>query len=78
MVGNKDAEAKFASSFATLSYKPKYVTALYNYYSGVPEDLVFEEGDKIEIIEELGGEWIKGLLNGREGLVPLTYVEREY
>uniref|UniRef100_A0AC34GPT6 SH3 domain-containing protein n=1 Tax=Panagrolaimus sp. ES5 TaxID=591445 RepID=A0AC34GPT6_9BILA len=78
MIANKDAESKFANSLAQLSYKPKFVTALYNYYSGVPEDLVFEEGDKIQIIEELGDEWIKGLLNGREGLVPLTYVEREY
>uniref|UniRef100_A0A914Z1V3 SH3 domain-containing protein n=1 Tax=Panagrolaimus superbus TaxID=310955 RepID=A0A914Z1V3_9BILA len=78
MVANKDAESKFANSLAQLSYKPKFVTALYNYYSGVPEDLVFEEGDKIQIIEELSDEWIKGLLDGREGLVPLTYVEREY
>ena len=73
----KGSDSNLADSFAKLSYKPRFVTALYNYYSGVPEDLVFEEGDKIQIVEEMGSEWIKGSLNGREGLVPLTYVERD-
>uniref|UniRef100_A0AC34PW85 SH3 domain-containing protein n=1 Tax=Panagrolaimus sp. JU765 TaxID=591449 RepID=A0AC34PW85_9BILA len=65
-----------ADSFSKLSFKPKFVTALYNYCSGIPEDLVFETGDVIQILEEVNGEWIKGSLDGRVGLVPLTYVER--
>ena len=77
MAQKEAAGNNFASSFATLSFKPKFVTAIYHYYSGVPEDLVFGPGDKIQIIEEIGNDWIKGSLDGREGLVPLTYVERD-
>uniref|UniRef100_A0A7E4ZRK4 SH3 domain-containing protein n=1 Tax=Panagrellus redivivus TaxID=6233 RepID=A0A7E4ZRK4_PANRE len=65
-----------ADSMAKLSFKPKFVTALYNYYSGVPDDLVFEAGDVIQVVEELDDQWVKGYLDGRTGLVPLTYVER--
>jgi hypothetical protein len=54
----------------------KTVTALYNYNSGVPEDLQFFANDRIEVVEEMCAEWIKGRLRGKEGLVPITYVQR--
>lgn len=55
----------------------KTATALFDYNSGVEEDLLFCANDVIEIVEEMdGGEWIRGRLHGRTGLVPLTYVRR--
>ncbi|KAI6177133.1 hypothetical protein M3Y97_00873800 [Aphelenchoides bicaudatus] len=53
----------------------KTVVALYDYNSGVADDLVFFANDVIEVVEEMD-EWIKGRLHGIEGLVPLTYVQR--
>lgn len=43
------------------------VTALYDYNSGVPDDLAFCANDVIEIVEEVGIDWMKGRLNGRSG-----------
>jgi hypothetical protein len=41
-----------------------------------PDDLKFDAGDVIEIVEELNADWYKGRFNGREGLVPSSYVEK--
>lgn len=56
--------------------KAATVTALYDYASEVADDLQFRANDTIEIVEELNAEWIRGRLNGRVGLVPMTYVQR--
>lgn len=40
-----------------------------------PEDLVFEDGDVIKLLERVGPEWRKGELNGKVGLFPLSFVE---
>jgi hypothetical protein len=52
------------------------VTALYDYDSGVPDDLKFRAGDKIEVVAEMSSDWLKGRLNGNIGLVPITYISR--
>lgn len=39
------------------------------------EDLVFEEGDVIRLLERVGPEWRRGELNGHKGLFPLAFVE---
>ncbi|KAI6188502.1 hypothetical protein M3Y98_00361800 [Aphelenchoides besseyi] len=54
----------------------KTVTALYDYNSGVPEDLQFKAGDVIEVVSEVNADWISGRLNNKTGLLPLTYVQR--
>ncbi|EJU02703.1 SH3-domain-containing protein [Dacryopinax primogenitus] len=46
------------------------------YNSGDPQDLVFQEGDVIDIVEETNGDWWKGRLNGREGLLPANYMTK--
>ena len=40
-----------------------------------PEDLVFEDGDVIKLLERVGPEWRRGELNGKVGLFPLSFVE---
>uniref|UniRef100_A0A915AVK1 SH3 domain-containing protein n=1 Tax=Parascaris univalens TaxID=6257 RepID=A0A915AVK1_PARUN len=50
------------------------VVAAYDYNSGVADDLIFRQGDIIEVVERVGAEWIKGRLNGAVGLVPCTYI----
>lgn len=40
-----------------------------------PEDLVFEDGDVIKLLERVGPEWRKGELDGKVGLFPLSFVE---
>ncbi|VDM42282.1 unnamed protein product [Toxocara canis] len=57
-----------------ISTAKETVTAAYDYNSGVADDLVFRQGDVIEVVERVGPEWIKGRLNGAVGLVPCTYV----
>ncbi|CAD5216517.1 unnamed protein product [Bursaphelenchus okinawaensis] len=52
------------------------VVALYDYDSTVAEDLSFKANDNIDVVEEMGQDWIRGSLNGKTGLVPLTYVQR--
>lgn len=64
-----------ADSLAKLSFKPRFVTAMYGYCSGIADDLIFEPGDVIQVVEQVNDEWIKGMLNGKTGLVPLTYVQ---
>jgi hypothetical protein len=45
-------------------------------YNGDADDLQFDAGDVIEIVEELNADWYKGRLDGREGLLPASYVEK--
>ncbi|KAJ8072548.1 hypothetical protein PM082_016107 [Marasmius tenuissimus] len=45
--------------------------------SGVnPDELSFNAGDIIEIVEETTGDWWTGRVNGQEGLFPSSYVDR--
>ncbi len=52
------------------------VTALYDYNSGIADDLTFFAGDEILVKEKVNDDWIRGQINGRTGLVPLTFVTR--
>ena len=40
------------------------------------DDLSFEAGDIIEIVEETNADWWTGRVNGKQGLFPSAYVER--
>ncbi|VDK73851.1 unnamed protein product [Litomosoides sigmodontis] len=53
----------------------KYIHALYDYNSAVEGDLIFRAGDRIEVLEWVSGDWLRGKLNGKIGLVPRTYIE---
>ena len=52
------------------------LVAVYDFKGDGPEELVFFEGDKIELIEEFSDGWAKGRLcddTQGEGLFPLNY-----
>lgn len=51
------------------------VVALYNYDTGKPGDLVFQEGDIIYLTSRNEDGWCEGVLNGVKGYFPGNYVE---
>ncbi|XP_026119566.1 ABI family, member 3a isoform X1 [Carassius auratus] len=51
------------------------VVALYNYDTGKPGDLVFQEGDIIYLTSRNEDGWCEGFLNGVKGFFPGNYVE---
>ncbi|GAA5876112.1 hypothetical protein JCM1840_002772 [Sporobolomyces johnsonii] len=51
--------------------------ALYDFEGAQPEDLPFREGDRITIVEIVSDDWWKGELNGRTGILPVSYVQME-
>ncbi|XP_016431711.1 abl interactor 1-like isoform X4 [Sinocyclocheilus rhinocerous] len=51
------------------------VVALYNYDTGKPGDLVFQEGDIIYLTSRNEDGWCEGVLNGVMGYFPGNYVE---
>ncbi|XP_067238218.1 ABI family, member 3a [Chanodichthys erythropterus] len=59
---------------APVDYLEK-VVALYNYETGKPGDLVFQEGDIIYLTSRNEDGWCEGVLNGVKGYFPGNYVE---
>ena len=45
--------------------------AMYSYQPEHPDDLGFEVGDLISVLEQTG-DWWKGELNGKQGFVPFV------
>ncbi|ESN98995.1 hypothetical protein HELRODRAFT_67445, partial [Helobdella robusta] len=50
------------------------VVAMYNYQGQADDDLSFEEGNVINLIEKTNSDWWKGELNGAVGIFPANYV----
>ncbi|KAI8825702.1 uncharacterized protein EV422DRAFT_137250 [Fimicolochytrium jonesii] len=52
--------------------------AIYDFEADLPEEVELKAGDRIRVLEAegSGGEWWFGLVNGKEGWFPGTYVER--
>jgi len=67
---NKDSKETHSKPGHTLQCK-----ALFDYNSGVAEDLSFSVGDVIEVYEKISDEWIKGKLHGQVGMFPSAFVE---
>lgn len=64
----ESAQQQQQSNFGTL-------TALYDYSSGVSDDLEFKANDIIQVISKTQSlEWVMGKLGNKTGLVPMTYV----
>ncbi|KAM3825771.1 LOW QUALITY PROTEIN: NADPH oxidase activator 1 [Vipera latastei] len=46
-----------------------------SYTSDAPEDLNFKDGDVLEVLSEVNGEWLEGRCNGRTGIFPKLFAE---
>jgi SH3 domain-containing protein 19 len=50
--------------------------ARYNYVDvETDDDLAFEKGDIIKLLEKVDSEWYRGELEGKQGLFPVSYVD---
>jgi endophilin-A len=47
---------------------------LYNFDAENPAELSFKEGDIILLKSQIDGNWYEGMLNGRTGYFPVSYV----
>lgn len=61
--------------FQTPQSNVEWVVALYDYTGQSEDDLSFQQGDSILVIQHLDDGWSSGRLNGREGLFPRAFVE---
>ncbi len=57
----------------TPSNQPSCV-AMYDFEAENPGELSFKEGDKIFLKSQIDDNWFDGMLNGRSGYFPVTYV----
>ncbi|XP_056147768.1 NADPH oxidase activator 1-like [Lampris incognitus] len=53
------------------------MVALYDYAAEGPEDLVFSEGDTVDILSEVNEEWLEGHCAGNIGIFPRCFAYRE-
>ncbi|XP_031559692.1 osteoclast-stimulating factor 1-like [Actinia tenebrosa] len=51
------------------------VRACYNYTASQPDELSFEEGDILYILDKGDGQWWKAKVGKKTGLIPSNYVE---
>ncbi|KAE9417626.1 hypothetical protein Angca_002398, partial [Angiostrongylus cantonensis] len=61
-------------SFVSSPSTAVIATAIYDYFSNTPGDLTFRMHDQIVATERIGPEWLRGSLNGREGIFPANFV----
>ncbi|XP_053977473.1 SH3 domain-containing protein 19-like isoform X2 [Hylaeus volcanicus] len=52
------------------------VTAIYSFKGEAPEDLTFNEGEKITVLSRISEDWLYGEYRGRKGQFPVNYVNR--
>ena len=49
--------------------------ALYDYFGEDEDDLQFQEGDLITLLDRVDENWFLGELNGRNGIFPANHVQ---
>ncbi|XP_033743837.1 SH3 domain-containing protein 19-like isoform X2 [Pecten maximus] len=54
-----------------------YCVALHSFSGEADDELSFSEGDRIQILENLGSDWCRGKLNDKCGIFPSNFVEKE-
>uniref|UniRef100_A0A3P9BZX6 Neutrophil cytosolic factor 2 n=1 Tax=Maylandia zebra TaxID=106582 RepID=A0A3P9BZX6_9CICH len=52
-----------------------HLVALHSYESSNPEDLNFQQGDKIKLLSKINQDWLEGQCNGNTGIFPASFVE---
>ncbi|TKS68584.1 SH3 domain-containing YSC84-like protein 1 [Collichthys lucidus] len=54
---------------------PLQVRALYSFHAEERDELEFNAGDIIEVLESSDKDWWKGKLRGKTGLFPCNYIK---
>ncbi|XP_037612715.1 neutrophil cytosol factor 2 [Sebastes umbrosus] len=54
-----------------------HFVALHSYESPNPEDLSFNQGDKITLLSRVNQDWLEGQCNGNTGIFPASFVEED-
>lgn len=49
--------------------------ALYNFVGQNPDDLSFSAGDCISLLTRVSDDWLRGEVNGRQGIFPASFVQ---
>lgn len=51
--------------------------ALYDFAGATEDELNISAGEELFICEKIDADWVRGVINGRVGLVPAAYIEEE-
>ena len=70
-----DAELGAVPPPSEFADNPPSMKALYNFVPGNERELAFEEGDVISLTRVIDDNWFEGILNGKRGIVPGSFVE---
>lgn len=58
-----------------ISFSEEYYVAMYNYISGEPADLSFNQGEIITVTKK-DGDWWTGTSGDKNGIFPANYVKK--
>jgi len=47
---------------------------VYDFVGETAEDLSFKAGDRISLLKRINDEWLRGSLDSREGMFPMSFV----
>ncbi|KAI3353315.1 hypothetical protein L3Q82_019856 [Scortum barcoo] len=75
MVASPNTHPEVAKPAQASQSSVEWVVALYDFAGSSDGDLSFQKGDCILITQHIDAEWSCGRLNGREGVLPRSYVE---
>ncbi|XP_033117116.1 dynamin-binding protein-like isoform X1 [Anneissia japonica] len=61
-------------SAGTNYHSGEFVVAIETFLADTDGDLGFNKGDTIEIVTQVDENWLRGRINGKEGIFPCTYI----
>ena len=60
--------------FANIESEAISAQALYDFNARSSREVDFRKGDSISLIKQVSGDWWRGSVNGKEGLIPDKYI----
>uniref|UniRef100_H3CTM1 Neutrophil cytosolic factor 2 n=1 Tax=Tetraodon nigroviridis TaxID=99883 RepID=H3CTM1_TETNG len=66
---------RLAETSETEPRRETFLLALHTYDSPNPEDLTFQQGDKILLLSKVNQDWLEGQCHGNTGIFPAAFVE---
>uniref|UniRef100_A0A669EIN8 Neutrophil cytosolic factor 2 n=1 Tax=Oreochromis niloticus TaxID=8128 RepID=A0A669EIN8_ORENI len=67
--------SRASSGLSKIFPEEVHLVALHSYESSNPEDLSFQQGDKIKLLSKINQDWLEGQCNGNTGIFPASFVE---